>query len=84
MLTSLLYTLQCMSEKHPSTSYPAVKHPKQQVGHQPQHPRNNSEFFWAGAVRWHPQNNFAHLGAFTKVFVLVKSIILVSSDDIYI
>ena len=64
-------------KKHPFASYPAAKHPKHSKFAIYRHTTKNSELFllFNTGVDFSLRNNFANLGFFAKVFVLLRSII---------
>ena len=62
--------------KHPFTSYPAEKHPKQQTCGYRHTTKTSGLFYWhRTGADYSSHNNFANLGSFAKVSIPVGSII---------
>ena len=63
-------------KKHPFTSYPAAKHPKQQNAVTDIRLKPEDFFYWRCMnAYFSSHNNFANLGSFAKVSVPVRSVI---------
>ena len=63
-------------KKHPFTSYPAAKHPKQQNAVTDIRLQPEDFFYWRCMnAYFSSHNNFANLGSFAKVSVPVRSVI---------